>query len=309
MTLIALEDRSGLSAVSGRRPKPAGGSRRGLLTGVILSCALPFLTLVAWQVASTRGLISPLILPPPSEVLDTGLSMLSDGELLSALFVSFQRILIGFTLGSILGVVVGSAMGLSRAVEAYLGPTVRAICLVPTIAWLPLFMLLFGIGEGLKIAIIVKGCFQPLAMNTLAGIRSVSSRYHDVARVLELGRWGTLRKVIAPAILPHLFAGTRQALGQAWMVLVTAEMLASAEGIGYIMSWARLLLPLAGTLTGSVSAPAWERVSSRPEAEYMPVPAVHPPSVATTADWPDRLTAVVDSAAADVDGAAAAGGV
>ncbi|MET1028010.1 MAG: ABC transporter permease subunit, partial [Dongiaceae bacterium] len=115
------------------------------------------------------------------------------------------------------------------------------------------------IGEGLKIAIIIKGCFQPFAINTLSGIRSVSSRYHDVARVLELGRWDTLRRVTLPAVLPTIFSGGRMALGQAWMVLVTAEMLASAEGIGYVMSWARLQFQLDVLLVAmiAVGAAGW----------------------------------------------------
>jgi sulfonate transport system permease protein len=130
-------------------------------------------------------------------------------------------------------------MGLSTTVEDYLAPTVRAIWLVPSLGWLPFFMLIFGIGEALKIVLIAKACFLPLMVNSFDGVRGVSPKHRDVARMLELGRIDTLRFVIVPSLLPHLLIGLRLSLSKGWQVLVLVEMIASAAGIGYLMTWAR----------------------------------------------------------------------
>lgn len=219
---------------------------------VLIGLALPVLLVGLWQLNSLHPVVSTQILPQPADVYAIARDMVADGELGEAMYYSLWRVALGFSLGGAFGIAVGLATGLFRKVEDYLLPTIRAICFVPTIGWLPFFMVVFGIGEGLKIAIIVKGCFQPLVLATMRGVREASDRYEDVVAVLELPRKDILLKVILPAALPHIIAGCRLSLGFAWIVLVTAEMLASAEGIGYVIAWARLQFQLDVLIVGIV---------------------------------------------------------
>ncbi|MET1026571.1 MAG: hypothetical protein ABWY00_05340, partial [Dongiaceae bacterium] len=134
MTMITMASKrmvdsspSGLATRQIWLPKIAGRRRHIRFSRFYLPFILPLLTLLAWDMTSRFGLISPLILPPPEEVLDTGLAMVQSGEIIDAVRVSLVRVFIGFSLGAMVGIAVGGAMGLSRSVEAYLGPTVRII--------------------------------------------------------------------------------------------------------------------------------------------------------------------------------------
>jgi sulfonate transport system permease protein len=209
------------------------------LPALLIALAVPAAVLALWWYAAANEWVSEQILPPPAYVWDTAIELLRSGEVLQALAISFGRLVAGLTIGGGLGLAAGVAMGLSRRTEAYLGPTLRAICLVPSLGWLPFFMMAFGIGEGLKFALIAKTCFMPMMVNGFEGTRAVPQRYREVARVLELDRFDTLRHVILPAALPALTNGFRLALSKGWKALVLVEMIASAAGIGYLMTWGR----------------------------------------------------------------------
>ena len=122
--------------------------------------------------------------------------------------------------------------------------TFLAIAQIPILAWLPFFMLLLGIGEALKIVLVAKAVFTPVTLGTCAGIRAVPERYLELARVLGLSRARTLRNVVLPAALPQLFSGFRYGLTHAWLSLVAVELLASFEGVGYLMVYSRQLFQL-----------------------------------------------------------------
>jgi len=210
----------------------------------LLPLALPLMVLACWDITSRCELISPLILPPPALVAGTALDLIVSGQLQSELGVSLRRVFLGLLIGGGLGVSLGIAMGLSRPVEAYVGPFVRAIWLVPSLGWLPFLMLVFGIGEALKLTMIGKACFLPLLINSYEGVRAVPRKYLEVARVLELPRRAVLRLVVVPAMVPALVTGFRFSLSKGWQALVVVEMIASAAGIGYLMSWGRTLFQL-----------------------------------------------------------------
>jgi sulfonate transport system permease protein len=200
---------------------------------------LPLVLLGLWSAASRYELMSPQILPAPSIVWATARDLVASGQLQSELLVSMTRVAAGLLIGGTLGLAVGVATGLSRTAEAYLSPTVRAVLLVPSLGWLPFFMLLFGIGEALKIVMIAKACFLPMLVNNFDAVRNMPPRHREVARMLELGRLDTLRFVVLPAILPSFLNGLRLALSKGWQVMVLVEMIASAAGIGYLMTWGR----------------------------------------------------------------------
>jgi sulfonate transport system permease protein len=206
---------------------------------VAIALLLPLAILALWSVAARYELVSPQILPAPSIVWATALELIASGQLQSEILVSIGRVAGGLLIGGSLGLSIGIAMGLSRTAEAYFAPTVRAILLVPSLGWLPFFMLVFGIGEALKLVMIAKACFLPMLVNSFDGVRSIPRKHHEVARVLELDRLDTMRFVVLPAVLPSLLNGFRLALSKGWQVLVLVEMIASAAGIGYLMTWGR----------------------------------------------------------------------
>jgi len=223
---------------SSKRQRALGGPKRSL--GLIL----PALILAAWYVTAARGWVAPQILPPPARVWQTLGEQLGSGELFANLAISLMRVAGGFLLGSLLGAALGVAMGLSPRAEQYLHPTFKAVSQVPVLGWLPLAMMLLGIGESLKIAIIAQASLIPVALNVLQGIRAVPRNFVEVAKVFEFSRWQLLRRVIFPASVPALFVGLRGGLTQAWLSLVTVELLASSEGLGFMIVWGRQLFQL-----------------------------------------------------------------
>jgi sulfonate transport system permease protein len=212
------------------------GRRAGLVAAALV---LPLVVLAIWSLAARYEFVAAQILPAPSIVWATAVELVASGQLQSELLVSVGRVAAGLLIGGGLGLTIGIVTGLSRTAEAYLAPSVRAVLLVPSLGWLPFFMLVFGIGEALKIVMIAKACFLPMTVNGFDGVRSVPRKHHEVARMLELGRLDTMRFVVMPAILPSVLNGFRLALSKGWQVLVLVEMIASAAGIGYLMTWGR----------------------------------------------------------------------
>ena len=200
---------------------------------------LPVLLIALWWLASARGWLPEQILPAPSYVLRTAGDMIMSGELLYHAAVSLRRVVFGFTIGAGLGLGLGIAMGLSQRLEDYIKPTFLAFAQIPTLGWIPLLMLLVGIEETLKIIIIAKGALVPITLNTFSGIRSVPGKYLEVGKALRFSRWQTLRLIVLPGAIPSIFTGIRYGLTHAWTSLVGVELLASSEGLGYLLVWGR----------------------------------------------------------------------
>jgi sulfonate transport system permease protein len=205
---------------------------------------VPSVLLVTWAVASHKEWVAPQILPAPAAVAQTLLDQVKSGELFLNFAISLARVAGGFVVGGLVGVVLGVAMGLSRPVEQYLYPLFNAISQVPVLGWLPLAMMVLGIGESLKVVIIAHAALVPIAINTLKGIRNVPVAYLDVARSFRFSKRQLLRKVVFPASVPAVFVGVRYGLTQAWLSLVTVELLASSEGLGFLIVWGRQLFQL-----------------------------------------------------------------
>ena len=205
---------------------------------------VPALTLSLWSVASRHEWVAPQILPAPGAVWQTLLEQVRSGDLFLNFGISLGRVAVGFTLGCLIGVVLGVSMGLSRRVEDYLSPTFNAISQVPVLGWLPLAMMVLGIGESLKFVIIAHASLVPVAINTLKGIRSVPRNYIEVAQAFQFTKPQLLRRVVFPATVPAIFVGLRYGLTQAWLSLVTVELLASSEGLGFMIVWGRQLFQL-----------------------------------------------------------------
>ena len=200
---------------------------------------VPLGLLLAWWIASSQGWLPEQILPSPAYVSSTALEMVTSGEIFYHAGVSLQRVVIGFLFGAAAGLTLGMAMGLSRRVDDYVRPLFLAFAQIPTLGWIPLLMLIFGIGEALKIIVIAKGALVPMTINTAAGIRAVPASLVEVGHALRFSRLQTLRLIVLPGAAPSLFTGIRYGLTHSWTALVGVELLASSEGLGYLLVWGR----------------------------------------------------------------------
>jgi sulfonate transport system permease protein len=232
--------------------------RRQSLVGRLLSRALdaslglvlPVALLLVWRVACKHEWVPPQLLPAPDMVRDTLVDEVRTGDLWANVRVSVERVLVGFTVGSAAGLVLGAAMGLSRRLEEYVYPLFNALSQVPVLAWVPLAMLFLGIGESLKFVFIAFAAFLPVAVNTLRGFRGVPKTYLDVGATFRFTRRQSLWRIVLPAAVPSIFVGLRTGLTQAWLSLVTVELLASSEGLGFLIVWGRQLFQLDLVLVG-----------------------------------------------------------
>ncbi|RUS42836.1 ABC transporter permease subunit [Cohnella sp. AR92] len=204
-----------------------------------LPWALPVLILALWHVLTTTGVIAAHTLPKPTEVWKVLVDTLRSGELERNLGISALRALLGFLIGGGIGFALGLLNGLSKAAEDVSDTTVQMVRNIPLFALLPLFIIWFGIGEELKLALVALGVFFPVYLNTFHGIRSVDPGLIEMGRVYGLSRFALYRDVILPGALPSILVGIRYALGITWLVLIVAETVATDSGIGYMAMTAR----------------------------------------------------------------------
>lgn len=217
---------------------------------LLLPFALPALLLALWQLVTAEAWLPPQILPPPALVLSTFVDLVRGGDIAANLEISLWRISIGFAIGAGAGLVFGILLGVSRTLDQDVGPLFKALAQIPSLGWVPILMLIFGLDEILKLAIIAKACFVPTALATSQGIRNIPQSYLEVGRALRLRRATLLRRLIIPAALPTVFGGLRLALSHAWIALIVVEMLAASEGVGYMMVWGRTLFQIDIVIVG-----------------------------------------------------------
>lgn len=205
---------------------------------------LPGALVLLWWIAAANTWLPSNILPSPALTAKSAVQLIASGELASHLAVSLGRVALGFAGGAVLGLVLGVAMGASRTLEAWIGPSFRTVAQIPSLAWIPLLMMVLGIGETLKFVVLAKAAMVPIAIATAAGVSAIPKEHIEVARVLRLSRSALISKVILPGALPSVFSGVRQGLAHVWTSLIIVEMMASADGLGYLMNWSRLLFQL-----------------------------------------------------------------
>ncbi len=205
-----------------------------------------------WEAVAALGLVSPLFLPPPSRVLDSGWGMVQNGEIWHHLAASLGRIGLGFSTGALVGVTLGVILGISSLADDCLSPVISATYPIPKIAIFPLLILWLGIGEMSKVAVIALGVFFPVVISVRAGVRDVDTTLIKAAVSMGSGRVDVIRKVILPAALPMIFAGLKLGVGIALLLVVTAEMIAADSGIGFLILSSADLMQTARLLFGIV---------------------------------------------------------
>ncbi|AMH11039.1 TPA: taurine ABC transporter permease TauC [Klebsiella aerogenes] len=220
-----------------------------------LSVATLAVLLAIWWAVTALQLISPLFLPSPWQVLQKLLTIAGpqgfmDATLWQHLAASLTRIAIALVLAAIVGVPVGIAMGLSPTVRGILDPLIELYRPVPPLAWLPLVIIWFGIGETPKILLIYLAIFAPVVMSTLAGVKSVQQVRVRAAQSLGASRAQVLWLVILPGALPEILTGLRIGLGVGWSTLVAAELIAATRGLGFMVQSAGEFLATDVVLAG-----------------------------------------------------------
>lgn len=217
---------------------------------------VPLLVVLVWQGISELGWINVQVLPSPWAVITkwieylkplepytpekgSYLSWMFSGELPHDLWASFYRVFVGVLIGGGLGLPLGLLMGASRVGYDYLNPLVQVLRPIPPIAYIPLAILWFGLGNPPAVFLIALGAFFPILMNTIVGVRSVDSIYIRAARNMGAGRFTMFTKIIVPAAMPYILSGVRIGIGTGFICMIVAEMIAVNNGLGYRILEAR----------------------------------------------------------------------
>ncbi|MBS0882670.1 taurine ABC transporter permease TauC [Pantoea sp. JGM49] len=211
--------------------------------------------LLVWWSVTALNLVAPLFLPPPQQVLQKLLLIASpqgfmDATLWQHLGASLTRMLVALFFAALIGIPVGIAMGLSPAIRGLLDPLIELYRPVPPLAYLPLMVIWFGIGETSKILLIYLAIFAPVTLSTLAGVKNAQQVRIRAAQALGATRWQLLCFVILPGALPEILTGLRIGLGVGWSTLVAAELIAATRGLGFMVQSAGEFLATDVVLAG-----------------------------------------------------------
>jgi len=222
---------------------------------ITLSLATLTVILAVWWTVAALQLISPLFLPPPDQVMQklitiAGPQGFMDATLWQHLAASLTRIVLALLAAVAFGIPVGIAMGLSPTLRGILDPIIELYRPVPPLAYLPLMVIWFGIGETSKILLIYLAIFAPVAMSALAVVKSAQQVRIRAARSLGASRAQVLWLVILPGALPEILTGLRIGLGVGWSTLVAAELIAATRGLGFMVQSAGEFLATDVVLAG-----------------------------------------------------------
>ena len=200
-----------------------------------LGLLLPVSLAVFWEIAVYLGWSNGRLVPPPSVIFNTFVELWSTGELQTHALATLTRVFAGFICGVAAGTVFGAITGYSMLSHRLVDPTLQALRSIPSIAWVPLFILWFGIFEASKIILIAVGVFFPVYLGVMGAVISVDRKIVEVGRVFRLSGFEMVRRILLPAVLPAYVLSLRAGLGLGWMFVVAAEFLGASEGLGYLL--------------------------------------------------------------------------
>lgn len=212
---------------------PLSGLFRRLPDGIGL--VLPLVLAVLWEALVATGMVSGRLLPPPSRIAATLSELAQAGELSRHIAATTLRVFSGFALGVVAGTLMGALSGYSAFTRRLVDPTLQGLRAVPSIAWVPLFILWFGIFEASKVALIAVGVFFPVYLGIMGAILGIDRKIVEVGRVFRLTPLALVRRILLPAILPAFVLALRGGLGLGWMFVVAAEFMGASEGLGYLL--------------------------------------------------------------------------
>jgi len=210
------------------------------LTGRLILGVLSVATVVgAYMWLTGQPDNNPALLPPISHIGKAFVTGITSGTLLTALFASLQRIVLGFLIGTSLALVLGCLIGWYKTVEYIFDPLIEAIRPIPPLAYIPIVIIWFGIEEFSRVLLISIACFLVCIINVIAGMKNVPQVYVDAAATMGATRFQIFRTVAIPAATPFIFTGFRIALAASWTTLVAAELIAAPSGLGFLLQEGR----------------------------------------------------------------------
>ena len=219
-----------------------------------LRSAIGFITfLVLWQALAIAEIINPFLLPSPLRLVQALVALLADGSLVTHVIASLERVFVGFFLAAGCGITLGIVTGWSRVISDFLRPVIEAIRPIPPIAWTPIAILWFGVGNAPSYFLVFIGAVFPILVNTYTAVRGIDRSQINAALCLGANRRLLLVDVLIPASLPIIFPGLRIGLGIGWMCVVTDELIAAQSGLGYMIQQNRVLLQTANVVAGMVT--------------------------------------------------------
>ena len=239
--------RSRAARVPGAEP-----AKTARLLDALFSLILPVWIFLVWHLVTATGLLSTVVLPTISTVGRTIVEQLTTGTFKGDLAISVSRILKGYALAAVAGVFFGVVMGMSLSANKFFSLTFQAFRQIPMMAWVPLLVIWFGIGEESKVAVIFLASFFPILVNTIDGIQRTDQHLVEVGRMYRLSPWRMFREIYLPSALPSIFVGLKLALGISWMAVVGAEMIAASSGIGFRINDDRVLMDYASVFAGMI---------------------------------------------------------
>ena len=210
-------------------------SRRTRFIRPALGLIVPVTLALAWEIIVRLGWTSGRLAPPPSVIFWTFVELARTGELQRDTLVTLSRVAAGFAIGAVVATIVGAATGYSATLRRLLDPSLQALRAVPSIAWVPLFILWLGIFEASKVTLIAVGVFFPVYLGLMGAIQSVDRKLVEVGRAFRLSDFAMVRRILLPAVLPAYVISLRSGLGLGWMFVVAAELMGASEGLGYLL--------------------------------------------------------------------------
>ncbi|MFE9778512.1 ABC transporter permease [Streptomyces sp. NPDC005775] len=224
-----------------RELHPVRTHRRRRTLEIALAVAVPLLLVLLWQLAAARSWIDERVYPAPSTILADGWDRAADGELWPDVWATLKRVLGGYAIGTVAGYALGLLMGSLALVRAALEPLLDALYVVPKLALLPVFLNMFGLGEGPQIALVAATVFFFVWISTMAAVLAVPTGHRDAGQVFGASPWQMFRHILLPASLPAVLVGARIAAGVAVLVIVASEQIAAADGLGHLIFDSRAL--------------------------------------------------------------------
>jgi sulfonate transport system permease protein len=235
MSLVSMTATTGAAGTERAAPEKAEKSLLSRLAWPTLGLVLPVTLAAGWEVAVGLGLSSGRLLPPPSVIFDTFVDLASTGELQRHALATLARVAAGFACGVTAGTLVGAIAGYSALTHRLVDPTLQALRSIPSIAWVPLFILWFGIFEASKIILIAVGVFFPVYLGVMGAVISVDRKIVEVGRVFRLSGPAMVWRILLPAVMPAYVISLRAGLGLGWMFVVAAEFLGASTGLGFLL--------------------------------------------------------------------------
>ncbi|QRG06906.1 ABC transporter permease [Xanthobacter dioxanivorans] len=206
-----------------------------------------------WQAVSGLGIVDGFLLPSPLAVAQALWDLALDGSLWIHLGASLQRVAVGFLLACIAGLALGLVCGWWRTVSDFVRPVVEALRPIPPLAWIPITILWFGLGDAASYFLVFLGAVFPAFVATYTAVRGLDRNQMNAALCLGAKPWQLFWDVLIPASLPIILPGLRIALGVGWMCVVTAELIAAQTGLGYLIQQSRMLFQINNVVAGMVT--------------------------------------------------------